>query len=97
MSSKGLGSLAGYAMSESDGEEDDFHGKLSGNISGSDDEQSSHSQAPSRTYSPVIREEEPPAKKKAAGMSLFRTKANARSTRLIAAHISIFLNCLVVV
>lgn len=64
----GLGSLAGYAMSDSDdGETEDMH-KLSGNISGSDDdEHSSHSQVPSRTYSPVIRDDEPPEKKKAPG------------------------------
>lgn len=63
----GLGSLAGYAMSDSDEEREDMH-KLTGNISGSDDEGSTHSNVPSRNYSPVIvKEDEPPAKKKAPG------------------------------
>lgn len=63
----GLGSLAGYAMSDSDDEAGDMH-KLTGNISGSDDEGSSHSNVPSRNYSPVISNaDEPPTKKKAAG------------------------------
>lgn len=64
-----LGSLAGYGMSESDGEED-YTTKLSGNISGSDDENSSHSQAASRTYSPVTKDDEPPRKKTAQGRLL---------------------------
>lgn len=54
-SNKLIGSLASYAMSDSDEELDDMH-KISGEISGSDDDHSSHSKAPSRTYSPVIKE-----------------------------------------
>lgn len=55
----GFGSLTGYAMSDSDGE-DDYHNKLSGNISGSDEESSHHSASNSRGYSPV----DEPVKKK---------------------------------
>lgn len=62
----GLNSLASYAMSDSEEEEDGNMHRLSGNISGSDDETSSHSQVPSRNYSPVIKEEDT-EKKKTAG------------------------------
>ncbi|XP_067940799.1 SAP30-binding protein-like [Watersipora subatra] len=71
-SQKILGSLAGYAMSESDEEAGDLH-KLSGTISGSDDEGSSHSPAPSRpsrTYSPVIKDDQSIEKRKTPVSSL---------------------------
>jgi len=83
----GLGSLAGYVMSDSDneGETDDMH-KLSGNISGSDDEGSTHSKAPSRTYSPVVVNDpgEPPIKKKPApGKYLYSKLLNVSGSKVI--------------
>lgn len=60
-----LSSLAGYAMSDSDDDSAETHA-LSGTISGSDDDHSSHSQ-PIRSYSPVIKDYPSAERKKPMG------------------------------